>query len=274
MESKLSDKGLQLSVVGALLIIICDFILELLVGIPFEILSEIIHVNSYNKSLELIVGILKEVVPNILVIIIILSVIREDYKPNFKIRYAEKFNFKLLLCTIFLMLGFFFWFHSSIGMMIRKIPVSESWEKVFEDILKNPYLMFISFIIIAPIFEEILMRGIILEGFLNKYKPVTAIIISSIMFGAMHLNIFQFVNATIGGLFLGVIYYKTRSLVLSIVAHMVNNAIPILGIQRNIISFFIGAIIFIIAAIFFQKYIRELKYVDVNSQENSVSSKV
>ncbi|WP_242969990.1 hypothetical protein [Clostridium botulinum] len=58
------------------------------------------------------------------------------------------------------------------------------------------------------------------------------------------------------------------------VAHMVNNAIPILGIQRNIISFFIGVVIFIIAVIFFQKYIRELKYVDVNSQENSVPSKV
>ncbi|EKO1912259.1 CPBP family intramembrane metalloprotease [Clostridium botulinum] len=148
--------------------LICDFILELFAGIPFEILSEIIHVNSYNKSLELIVGILKEVVPNILAIIII----------------------------------------------------------------------------------------------------------SSIMFGAMHLNIFQFVNATIGGLFLGVIYYKTRSLVLCIVAHMINNLIPILDIQRNIISFFIGAIIFIIAAIFFQKYIKELKYIDINSQENSVSSNI
>ncbi|KOR26823.1 CPBP family intramembrane glutamic endopeptidase [Clostridium sp. L74] len=274
MESKLSDKALQLSVVGALLIIISDFILELLVGIHFEILSEIIHVNSYNKSLELIVGILKEVVPNILAIIIILKVIREDYKPNFKIKYAEKFNFKLLLCTIFLMLGFFFLFHSSIGMMIRKIPVSESWKKVFEEILQNPYLMFISFIIIAPIFEEILMRGIILEGFLNRYKPATAIIISSVMFGAIHLNLPQFVNATILGLFFGVIYYKTRSLVLSMVAHMLNNVMAILGIERNIISFFIGAIIFIIAVIFFQKYIRELKYVDVNSYENSVSSKV
>ncbi len=94
------------------------------------------------------------------------------------------------------------------------------------------------------------------------------------MFGAMHLNIFQFVNATIGGLFLGVIYYKTRSLVLCIVAHMINNLIPILDIQRNIISFFIGAIIFIIAAIFFQKYIKELKYIDINSQENSVSSNI
>ncbi|WP_409068549.1 hypothetical protein ACFLKB_14570 [Clostridium sp. FAM 1755] len=55
---------------------------------------------------------------------------------------------------------------------------------------------------------------------------------------------------------------------------MLNNVMAILGIERNIISFFIGAIIFIIAVIFFQKYIRELKYVDVNSYENSVSSKV
>ncbi|AVQ45942.1 CPBP family intramembrane glutamic endopeptidase [Clostridium botulinum] len=274
MESKLNDKDFQLHVMGALLIILCYFILSFLTSIPFGIIGEIGQVNSYNKSLELIIKILEEVVSNILVIIIILSLIRDCYKPNFKIRYAEKFNFKLLLCTIFLMLGFFFWFHSSIGIFINKIPLSESSQKAFEEILKNPYLMCVSILIVAPIFEEMLMRGIILEGLLNKYKPTTAITISSVMFGTIHLNLPQFVNATILGLFLGFIYYKTRSLVLCIVAHMINNLIPILGIQRNIISFFIGAIIFIIAAIFFQKYIRKLKYVDVNSQENSVSSKI
>ncbi|NFP89960.1 CPBP family intramembrane glutamic endopeptidase [Clostridium sporogenes] len=126
--------------------------------------------------------------------------------------------------------------------------------------------MIISLIIIAPIFEEILMRGIILEGFLNKYKPVTAIIASSIIFGAMHLNIPQFINATI----IGILYYKTRSLALCIVAHMLNNAIASLGIQLNAISFFIGAVIFIISGIFFQRYIRELKCVDINFEENSI----
>lgn len=94
--------------------------------------------------------------------------------------------------------------------------------------------MIISLIIIAPIFEEILMRGIILEGFLNKYKPATAIIASSIIFGTMHLNIPQFINATIIGIFLGMVYYKTRSLALCIVAHMLNNAITSLGIQINV----------------------------------------
>ncbi len=59
--------------------------------------------------------------------------------------YVQFFNVRIL-----------FLFHSSIGMMIRKIPVSESWEKVFEEILKNPYLMFISFIIVAPILRKCL----------------------------------------------------------------------------------------------------------------------
>ncbi|WP_242831657.1 CPBP family intramembrane glutamic endopeptidase [Clostridium botulinum] len=159
------------------------------------------------------------------------------------------------------------------GLIVGKIPMPESFEKIFEEISENPYVMVISLIIIAPIFEEILMRGIILEGFLNKYKPVTAIIASSIIFGAMHLNIPQFINATVIGMFLGMLYYKTRSLALCIVVHMLNNAIASLGIQLNAISFFIGAIIFIISGIFFQRYIRELKCVDINFEEKSISSK-
>ncbi|WP_353505394.1 CPBP family glutamic-type intramembrane protease [Clostridium sp. Marseille-Q2269] len=34
-----------------------------------------------------------------------------------------------------------------------------------------------------------MLRGIILEGFLNKYKALTAIIMSSIIFGVWHGNI-------------------------------------------------------------------------------------
>ncbi|MGO5064608.1 CPBP family intramembrane glutamic endopeptidase [Clostridium sp. LCP25S3_F8] len=272
MESKLSDKSFELSVLGAFLIMICCFIIEFIVYIPFGILSETMCFSS-NKILELIVAILKDLIPKVVMTIVLLKIIRENYKPNFNIKYIEKFNFKMLLCTVFLMLGLFLWLQSSIGIILEKIPMPESFEKIFEEVSENPYIMVISLIIIGPIFEEILMRGIILEGFLNKYKPATAIIISSIMFGAMHLNIPQFINGTIIGLFLGMIYYKTRSLVLSIVAHMINNTIASLEIQRNIISFSIGTVIFITAVIFFQIYIRELKYVDVNSQENSISSK-
>ncbi|EPY2276712.1 CPBP family intramembrane glutamic endopeptidase [Clostridium sporogenes] len=272
MESKLSEKSFELSVLGALVIMIYGFIIIFLVSIPFEILLEIMYVNTH-KSLELIVAILNDLIPKAVMLIFILKKVRKYYEYNFKIKYIEKFNFKLLLCTIFLALGFVLWCQSSIGIMIEKIPVSKFVEKLLEEKVQNPYSSVISSIIIAPIFEEILMRGIILEGFLNKYKPATAIIASALIFGLIHLNIPQFINATIAGLFLGIIYYKTRSLVLCIATHMLNNAIAFTDIRHNTISFFIGAIIFIISAILFQKYIIKLKYVDANSQKNSISSK-
>ena len=272
-KNEVTESNFELSVLGALAIAMFIVAAYYFFPIPFNRMLETTYVNS-NKVLELALNVLRDLISKGLIIIFILKIIRADIEPSFKIRYIEKFNFKILLCTAFFILGFFMWFQNSIGIMIIKGLLSKEVIEAAAKDTENLYQIFILEVIIAPIFEEILMRGIILEGFLNRYKPATAIIISSIMFGAMHLNIFQFVNATIGGLFLGVIYYKTRSLVLCIVAHMINNLIPILSIQRNIISFFIGAIIFIIAAIFFQKYIKELKYIDINSQENSVSSKI
>ncbi|MEW9095401.1 MAG: CPBP family intramembrane glutamic endopeptidase [Clostridiaceae bacterium] len=272
MKSKVSKKKFKLSVFGALgMIIVYKIIIAFIIKIPFYMLSETMYVNS-NKVLELIVAILDELVSNVIIVVFLLKKIRKDYEPNFKIRYIEKFNFKLLLCTVFFMLGLYLWLQSSIGIMIGKIPVSKFVEETFKEFVKNPYLMVISGVIIGPIFEEIFMRGIILEGFLNEYKATTAIIASSLIFGLIHLNIHQFINATIIGLFLGMMYYKTRSLILCIVAHMLNNAIASLGIQHNIVSFFVGAVIFIISVIFFEKYIRELEHFDANFQEDSISS--
>ncbi len=163
MESKLSDKSFELSVLGALIIMICCFVIEFIVYIPFGILSETMYINSH-KYLELIVAILKDLTPKIVMTIVLLKIIRENYKPNFNIKYIEKFNFKMLLCTVFLMLGLFLWLQSSMGIIVEKIPMPESFEKIFEEMAKNPYVMVISLIIIAPIFEEILMRGSYFRG--------------------------------------------------------------------------------------------------------------
>lgn len=43
-------------------------------------------------------------------------------------------------------------------------------------------------VIAAPVLEELIFRGMMLEGLLKKYSPVTSIIISSILFGVAHLN--------------------------------------------------------------------------------------
>ncbi|EPS51289.1 CAAX amino terminal protease [Clostridium botulinum A1 str. CFSAN002368] len=73
----------------------------------------------------------------------------------------------------FFILGFFMWFQNSIGIMLTKVLVSKETIEAFAELGQNPYQIFILQIIIAPIFEEIVLRGIILEGFLNKYKPIS-----------------------------------------------------------------------------------------------------
>ena len=98
-------------------------------------------------------------------------------------------------------------------------------------------ILFLQTLIEAPIFEELFFRGIILNGFLSKYKTThkKAIIYSAIIFAIAHLNIPQGINAFIAGIILGCIYYYTKSMKLSIFAHFINNLIIFIPAPSNII---------------------------------------
>ncbi len=130
----------------------------------------------------------------------------------------------------------------------------------------HPYYEIFYGATVAPIYEEIFMRGIILAGLLKRHSPKKAIIISALIFGVWHFNIHQSVNATLIGLVLGVIYYKTNSLILCIALHMTNNIfVPIMdfakeymGYSPSIISFLVGVMIFTGSAILFFRYLKEL----------------
>lgn len=86
--------------------------------------------------------------------------------------------------------------------------------------------MLIMVAILAPIFEEILFRGIILKAMLNKgVSPKKAIVFSSLIFGAVHGYPWQFLGAFLLGLVLGLVYWKTKSLLMSMLLHSFNNFI-------------------------------------------------
>jgi len=185
---------------------------------------------------------------------------------NFKMKYVGKFNYKLLLSVILLIIGYYFWYHSSIGVITDKIPLPEWLKEAEREMELHPYSTFFSMVIVAPIFEEIFMRGIILVGLLKRYSPKKSIIISALIFGIWHFNVVQSVNATLIGLILGVIYYKTNSLILCITLHMTNNIFaPVMGAVKeymgytpNIISFVVGVVIFTGSALLFFRYLKEL----------------
>lgn len=111
--------------------------------------------------------------------------------------------------------------------LLSAIP-SPDW---LEEILKEMFTknLIISAVLAAPILEEILLRGIVLDGFLKQYSPAKAIFWSAVIFGVMHLNPVQAVGAFLLGLPLGWLYYRTGSLWPGIALHFVNNAVSSLG---------------------------------------------
>lgn len=92
--------------------------------------------------------------------------------------------------------------------------------------VKNPFdqlVLVLGSLILGPVFEEIIYRGIILKGLLASNSPKLAIIASSIIFAVSHGKPIQILGALILGLFLGWIYYKTKSLGLTILLHFTAN---------------------------------------------------
>ena len=261
MEIQATENRFKLSIIGSLGMIILYFIvISNIISLPFAFIIEIPYIKR-QEGLHAAITVLGSLIPYVITIMILLKRIRKKHKVNFKISFIKTFNLKLLLTTIILFIGYFLCYQSSIGILTNKIPLPQFIEQAFSQMAINPYSQFILAIIIAPVFEEIMMRGIILEGLLNKYKPVTAIITSSLIFGLIHLNIPQLINAALLGLILGVIYYKTRSLILCIFAHATNNLIGLglsyTSFSPSIISFFIGAVIFILSGIFLIKGIKQ-----------------
>ena len=81
-------------------------------------------------------------------------------------------------------------------------------------------------VVVAPLTEELLFRGLILRGFLRHYSVRTAIIASAVLFGAFHLNPWQFVGAFALGVLFAWTFVRTRSLLLCIFGHALTNGLP------------------------------------------------
>lgn len=108
--------------------------------------------------------------------------------------------------------------------LVNLLPMPEFMKNLFIEFAKRSGVFsFIAIVVAAPVLEELIFRGIVLDGFLKMYSPVKSILISSALFGVIHLNPWQFISALVIGIFSGWVYYRTRNLTLSIIIHMVNN---------------------------------------------------
>ena len=91
--------------------------------------------------------------------------------------------------------------------------------------------------LVPAICEEVAFRGFILSGLRREYRTWSAIVLSALLFGFLHvlLSLFQqLFNATLLGLVLGLLAVKSRSLWPGVIFHAVNNGLAILlGMARE-----------------------------------------
>ena len=106
--------------------------------------------------------------------------------------------------------------------------------------LSNPIALFgslTSIVILAPLTEELLFRGLLLNFFQNRFGSKIAVILSGLLFAAFHYshsqglgNISLLFALSFFGVMLGIFYLMTASLIYPIMLHAIFNLLSSLRI--------------------------------------------
>jgi membrane protease YdiL (CAAX protease family) len=157
------------------------------------------------------------------------------------LKRAEKSGmYGLAILVIILAFPFVFW----LGQINQHIPLPK-WmtalekdsAKQLEALLKvnNPMDIVVNLIIIAAlpaICEELCFRGALQRILIQCTRnPWLGIIITSILFSALHLQFQGFLPRMFLGIVLGALYWYSGSLWTSILAHFVNNAVQVIVVS-------------------------------------------
>ncbi|WP_270563298.1 CPBP family intramembrane glutamic endopeptidase [Clostridium beijerinckii] len=207
-----------ISIWESIMILLLIIGLQVIGGIFIAMLMGILNNVS---GIEIINNAYETLIYNIIAYIIIYKSLLK--KNKFEIKLRCRFDIKITLCCLFILIGYILTYDNTISLIMQKL-VSESWiDDIFTEMLQTPFAAFCSTVFIAPIFEELFMRGIILEQLSRRYKPIISITVSALLFAIMHLNVSQGVNAFLIGIIFGLVYLKTRNLIQTILLHGLNN---------------------------------------------------
>ncbi|HSB03402.1 MAG TPA: type II CAAX endopeptidase family protein [Anaerolineales bacterium] len=100
--------------------------------------------------------------------------------------------------------------------------------KMFAE-LKSPVWFFIVGAVVAPLVEEIFFRGFLFQGFRQKYGWINAMLLSSAIFAAAHLDLVALIPTFILGNLLAYVYHRSNSVWPGIILHFLVNAFGLCG---------------------------------------------
>ena len=79
-------------------------------------------------------------------------------------------------------------------------------------------------VVLAPVIEELIFRGMLLTRWSAKWGPTKSILLSSFIFAILHADL---VGAFVFGVVMSLLYINTRTLLVPMAAHFLNNLLAV-----------------------------------------------
>ncbi len=108
------------------------------------------------------------------------------------------------------------------------IPMPEFLIEAMEESLKiqspsDLVIILFSAVLLASVLEEMLFRGFLQVSLEQRLDVTRAVMSSAIIFAIVHMNPWWTIQFTLFGIILGVMAWKSRSIIPAIVVHFINN---------------------------------------------------
>ncbi|MCB2339063.1 CPBP family intramembrane glutamic endopeptidase [Clostridium estertheticum] len=212
----------KITIKEAFFIMLLIVLLELLGQIPIVIIN--ILSKKYSTALPYI-NLVADVIVKYFIITLFLILYS---KISYDMPRKQSLDKKKFIYVAIIIIGYRLAYNNSLFYLVDNVPMPNFIIHAFEELFISPIIMILSSAVIAPIYEEVIFRGILLKGMANKINSNLALIISALIFALLHMNIPQGINAFLLGLIIGAIYLSSNSIYLCIFAHFINNSVAII----------------------------------------------
>ncbi len=215
------------TILQAIHLLILYIFIQTIIDFPLALID-------YYKDTEYLYNPIKKIILGVgSTLFILIYGFKKSKAPLLKVFPLKMFNPLIIIPIIT-----FFWGAQNLldraNAWVEKVLPAPVWFwEMFDKILDSDYGWWGAFLkvaVTAPIVEELIFRGIILQGLRRNYNAFVAVFMSALLFSLFHLNPWQMPATFVLGLLLGWIMVRTNNIILSILGHSINNFLVLISI--------------------------------------------
>lgn len=199
--------GIILIILSAIVIFAISPVIGMELGLAGTLLSEILLLVMSIALVVIVKGDLKEVFP--------------VKKPKIPILFGTLILWiaSYLAATVL----------TSVMMLFFPEQIMGISQGLGEAFMSVSFLLSVIIVSMSPaVCEEAVFRGVVLNSFRSSMNKWPVILITGVIFGAFHGNIWRAIPTTLLGIMMGYIFIETGNMVYNAFFHLINNLIPLI----------------------------------------------